>query len=108
MTTADDSPAADAHGRVSGWLSRALTRALTGLQLEQPCDTCGGDGTLVETRECQYDDLTDTQREFLYEAQFERRKAEMGGESDSSSIAHSQSQQVPKPSSMGSSRPPIR
>lgn len=63
-------------------ISRAITHALSGAVVEQPCSNCGGDGSIETTRERYLDELTADQINVLYESQLERKKAENGTEED--------------------------
>jgi len=78
----------------AGLLRRSADRVLSVLSIEKTCDTCGGDGSVAETRERHLEELTSTQMSFLYEAQYERKKAENGGEEVEEEVEQAQ-QQIP-------------
>ena len=93
----------------SGYIGRAISWArqyVPAVESERTCETCGGDGEIVETRPRTVDELTDRQIRFLHTAQMEREKAKWGdGDSGSSSAPTTPQQQVSKPSMSG---PPVR
>jgi len=61
-------------------LVSTLSTLLETFALERPCGSCNGTGSIVDTREKRLEDLTGTQKEFLYQANLERIKAKNGGE----------------------------
>lgn len=75
--------------------------------MEKTCESCGGEGSIEETRERYLDELTSTQVSFLYEAQFERKKAENGTEEDIEEATSNVSQNLPSniPSGGGTPSP---
>ncbi len=77
-----------------GLLLNGVDRVLQAFSIEKDCEVCGGSGSVEETRERHIDELTSTQMTFLYEAQYERKKAENGGDEAQEQVEQTQ-QQIP-------------
>ena len=87
------------------WVTRGLSWLgdhIPSLQLEKPCTSCNGSGTVEETRDRRLTELTDTQLSFLYNAQLEREKAKWGGD-ESAQTNPNMPEQIP---SGGGQMPP--
>lgn len=69
------------ESKSDGWrgvITDAVRRLTAPFVLESTCGACGGSGTIKRTRSRRLDELTSIQKQFLYTAQLERKKAEEG------------------------------